>query len=1218
MSLRASDVEGLSIRELKQHLDDIGVAHGDCLEKSDLRHRLMQTVDASEDHQEVVEEEEVKAQVVEKEENHDHDHDLATVTEQEARWIEQLTRSNELTVDDAAKIKTQLLSDDHLARVAARQTLFFMSQNTLATDTPPLSDSTEPTIPEAPAGVVDADEDDAEVEAQAAVDQAAADWESDRDLIQQLVECSGLTPEHADDLKEKLQPWNEPAGRLASRQALHVLAGREGILQCPPRVYACAVGAAAKRLPSALIRHVGADRLLPLATWLADPSSHIEDVDSDFTFMGADHGGATALLHAAAAGAAGALRLLLREGASATAQDKHGRTALMRAAAAGHAECVASLLSHVNSHVGQPSLSAANGTEQPPDQQNIQPAPAAAAVVARAPAPGGCDSGGCDSGGSSAGSSAGSSSPQPADDTEGGALASSLAPDVVTAVHLLKAIDADGATALHLAAAGGHAGSVLSIMEHLTQLSDGGSPPPCEDGAGDDNDNDDGGDGWGWARAFGPPAAALLGRRRGRNVKGDTPLQLALDTHRKTFSARKSIGTLGGGGGGGGGGGVGAECGVDGRSNTAAAARLLSHPLAFRASNRLSGPVEGALDATLQRCCSGQIRPLHDAMLQAYTLTHTEDTDAALGRTALCWAAAQRSGAGTVRMLLAAGANAAHVDADGRTALVLAVRARAEECVSAMVCGAGGVEASPRSVHEAARSGAAGCLARLLKLDHLLKPALLAAGVAAAAPAMMQPAGAGVTGVAAAAAAAFPSGGEGAVPPAAPVRLTGMVTVCGLASEAGQKLNGRMGTISMFDAAKGRYCVVMNDDGGEALVKAANLKPAPSPAPPAAAPPAEAAPEAAVPEHAPSPSPSPPISPLLLESAEHRLTPYLAALSAGCAECALVLLCAGANPLAVDTVQQRSAVHLAAKVGSVDCLSIALMAAASARGGTMKDTPSAQHWLWLWRSRGQRRTRFCELRIDGPAAAAAANATANVAALGCGAKPGPTPPLFDAVAADSPECVRLLLEQGATLAARGGGGGGGTALHQAAALGHLKCVEALLGAAADVDGARALLKVAAGGLLVGYRTAAEVARSSGQAQCEAALRRPLLHFAERVRALEAAAAAAEAAEAVAAAAEAAEAVAAAEEGQAGQAGQAGQMALVAGLRAQLAVWEGRAAVGKGVRRAQSPRPSPHPNISVTVALAVSVPVVGRFSVAVAIAVAVSVSSPAQLPVEYSA
>jgi hypothetical protein len=53
--------------------------------------------------------------------------------------------------------------------------------------------------------------------------------------------------------------------------------------------------------------------------------------------------------------------------------------------------------------------------------------------------------------------------------------------------------------------------------------------------------------------------------------------------------------------------------------------------------------------------------------------------------------------------------------------------------------------------------------------------------------------------------------------------LSGAVTVHGLASEAGQKLNGRVGTIRSFDEEKARYLVVMDDDSAEALVKTANL-----------------------------------------------------------------------------------------------------------------------------------------------------------------------------------------------------------------------------------------------------------------------------------------------------------------------------------------------------------------------------------------------------------
>jgi hypothetical protein len=56
--------------------------------------------------------------------------EMGTISEQEAKWIDELTLSNELTVEDAAKIRAQLVSAEHLARVSARQTLFLM--NTLA------------------------------------------------------------------------------------------------------------------------------------------------------------------------------------------------------------------------------------------------------------------------------------------------------------------------------------------------------------------------------------------------------------------------------------------------------------------------------------------------------------------------------------------------------------------------------------------------------------------------------------------------------------------------------------------------------------------------------------------------------------------------------------------------------------------------------------------------------------------------------------------------------------------------------------------------------------------------------------------------------------------------------------------------------------------------------------------------------------------------------
>ena len=257
-------------------------------------------------------------------------------------------------------------------------------------------------------------------------------------------------------------------------------------------------------------------------------------------------------------------------------------------------------------------------------------------------------------------------------------------------------------------------------------------------------------------------------------------------------------------------------------------------------------------------------------------------------------------------MLLAAGANAMHADSTGLTPMGVAVRARADDCVQAMA--EFGVQPTRQCMHEAARIGATGCLARLLLLKHLLP---------------------------------------------------------------------------------------------EPVVQGTEQQPAQLPS----APPAKVAVAATL---------------ALLESVENGLTPYLAAISAGHVQSALVLLGAGAHPLAVDTRTQRTAVHLAAKRGCVDCLLVALMAAASAREGgsgsggqrktkeRYKTEDHARRVLSRWlRNTPAQKAGLPTSAASAASAAAAASALAVVAPAGC-TQSGPTQPLFDAVAADSIACVVVL------------------------------------------------------------------------------------------------------------------------------------------------------------------------------------------------------------------
>eukprot|EP00937_MAST-01D_sp_MAST-1D-sp2_P003094 g3094.t1 len=116
--------------------------------------------------------------------------------------------------------------------------------------------------------------------------------------------------------------------------------------------------------------------------WLRHPMTHLEDTELE--------GGRTALLVAAAHGAAGATRLLLDAGADALATDGTRRNALHAAAAAGALECLEALLQHLGlaEHVADAGADAARAVDTAHsgaraaldalDQAAVSPAAAAA------------------------------------------------------------------------------------------------------------------------------------------------------------------------------------------------------------------------------------------------------------------------------------------------------------------------------------------------------------------------------------------------------------------------------------------------------------------------------------------------------------------------------------------------------------------------------------------------------------------------------------------------------------------------------------------------------------------------------------------------------------------------------------------------------------------------------------------------------------------------
>ncbi|KAJ7950345.1 E3 ubiquitin-protein ligase XB3-like [Quillaja saponaria] len=143
----------------------------------------------------------------------------------------------------------------------------------------------------------------------------------------------------------------------------------------------------------------------------------------------------------------------------------------------------------------------------------------------------------------------------------------------------------------------------------------------------------------------------------------------------------------------------------------------------------------------------------------------------------------------------------------------------------------------------------------------------------------------------------------------------------------------------------------------------------------------------------------------------YKQTPLMLAVMHGKISCAEILIRAGANVLMFDSLRRRTCLHYAAYYGHSDCLKAILLAAHS--------SPVADSWGFA---------RFVNIRDRNGAT-----------------------PLHLAARQRRPECVHILLDNGALVCASTGGYGypGSTPLHFAARCGSLDCVRILLAWGAD-------------------------------------------------------------------------------------------------------------------------------------------------------------------------
>lgn len=143
----------------------------------------------------------------------------------------------------------------------------------------------------------------------------------------------------------------------------------------------------------------------------------------------------------------------------------------------------------------------------------------------------------------------------------------------------------------------------------------------------------------------------------------------------------------------------------------------------------------------------------------------------------------------------------------------------------------------------------------------------------------------------------------------------------------------------------------------------------------------------------------------------HKQTPLMLAAMHGKTDCVQKLIEAGANILIFDTISERTCIHYAAYYGHSDCLQVILDAA--------RTSHVAATWGYA---------RFVNIRD----------------------RKGETP-LHLAARQRQPECVHILLDNGALVCASTGGFGfpGSTPLHLAAKGGSIDCVRHLLAWGAD-------------------------------------------------------------------------------------------------------------------------------------------------------------------------